>query len=118
MSTVTKYKITKKNFRALGDTILITDMEFKERIINGIIIPNDDMKSTGIRPRWGKVYAVGKKVLDILPEQYILVSHGRWSRGMTITDEDGDHVVRKVDPKDVLIVSDEPMDDTTFGIEN
>jgi hypothetical protein len=41
-----------KEFRAIGDHILVHGMEFRERLSRGgIIMINDDMKSAGIRPR-------------------------------------------------------------------
>lgn len=100
----------------LNDTILVTDMKFEERLSRGgIIMLNDDMKSSGIRPRWAKVYAIGPKVRDIEVGQYILISHGRWTRGITIVDSEGEKVIRKVDNNDILLISDEPVNDYTMS---
>ena len=45
-----------------------------------------------------------------------MVAHGRWSRGYKIQDDDGETVIRKVDPKDMLMVSDEdPGNDDTLS---
>ena len=100
----------------LKDFILVTDMNFHERIGNGgIIIPMDDKKSSGIRPRWGQVYAVGPLQKDVQAGQYILISHGRWTRGIKIDDGTGERVIRKIDPNDILMVSDEPMTDETMS---
>lgn len=100
----------------IGDTILVTDMKFDERISSGgIIIPNDDMKSSGIRPRWCKVYAIGPNQTFVKEGQYILVAHGRWSRGLNIENDLGVITIRKVDPKDILLVSDEPVHDSTMS---
>lgn len=105
-----------KRLKALKDTVLVSDMEFKERISSGgIYIPNDDMKSSGIRPRWAKVYAVGPEQKSISVGQYILIAHGRWTRGVTIEDDKGQQVIRKVDTKDILLVSDEPVNDNTMS---
>jgi co-chaperonin GroES (HSP10) len=91
-------------------------MKFDVRITNGgILLPNDDMKSSGIRPRWGHVYAVGPQQLDVQAGQYVLISHGRWTRGIKIDDGTGEKVIRKVDPNDILMVSDEPMTDETMS---
>jgi co-chaperonin GroES (HSP10) len=110
--TVTKVK----NLRPLKDTILVHGMEFQERISKGgLIIPDDDMKSSGIRPRWAQVYAVGPEVKDIKVGQYIMIAHGRWSRGQTIEDEDGEKTIRKIDPNDILLVSDEKVNDYTMS---
>jgi hypothetical protein len=114
MANINPYKVSK--LKALNDTIVVSDMYFGERIsAGGIILRNDDTKSAGIRPRWGKVYAVGPNVQDIKIGQYICVSHGRWTRGIKIEDENGEQTIRKVDPKDVLLVSDEPVNDATLS---
>jgi len=114
MATINKVKVEK--LIPLRDTIIVSDMEFTERITRGgLIIPNDDMKSAGIRPRWGKVYAVGPEVKDIKVGQYILVAHGRWTRGITLDTPEGEKVIRKVDNNDILLVSDEPVKDETMS---
>lgn len=101
---------------ALNDSVIVSDMSFDERITNGgILLPNDDMKSSGIRPRWGKVFAVGPEQTDIKVGQYILISHGRWTRGIKIDDGTGEKTIRKVDNKDILLISDEPVNDSTMS---
>jgi co-chaperonin GroES (HSP10) len=105
-----------KNVLPLKDSIIVSDMMFDERISNGgIVLLNDDMKSSGIRPRWAKVYAVGPEQKDIQVGQYILISHGRWTRGIKIDDGNGEKVIRKVDNKDILLISDEPVNDSTMS---
>lgn len=105
-----------KNIKPLNDTIIVSDMEFNERISNGgIVLLNDDMKSSGIRPRWAKVYAIGPEQKDVKIGQYILISHGRWTRGIKIDDGNGEKVIRKVDNNDVLMVSDEAINDQTLS---
>jgi len=100
----------------LNDTIIVTDMQFDIRLTSsGIVLPNDDMKSSGIRPRWAKVYATGPKQKDVQIGQYVLISHGRWTRGIKIEDENGEKTIRKVDPNDILMVSDEPVQDDTMS---
>ena len=105
-----------KALKPLKDTIIVSDMQFDERISNGgIILINDDMKSSGIRPRWAKVYAIGPEQKDIKIGQYILISHGRWTRGIKIDDGLGEKVIRKIDNNDILLVSDEPVNDQTLS---
>lgn len=114
MANINPYKVD--TLKALNDTIIVSDMYFGERIsAGGIVLRNDDTKSAGIRPRWGKVYAVGPNVKDISVGQYICISHGRWTRGVKIEDENGELTIRKVDPKDILLVSDEPVNDATLS---
>lgn len=105
-----------KKLLPLHDNIIVSDMAFDERISHGgIVLLNDDMKSSGIRPRWAKVYAVGPDQKDVNVGQYILISHGRWTRGIKIEDDTGVHVIRKVDNNDVLMVSDQPVNDQTLS---
>jgi len=102
--------------RALNDHIIVCDMAFDQRLTkSGIILPNDDMKNSGIRPRWAKVYAIGPKQDSVKIGQYVLIAHGRWTRGVNIEDTEGEKTIRRVDPNDVLLVSDEPVHDETMG---
>ena len=113
---ITKTKINSKNFKPTRGTILVHGMDFNERITHsGIILPDDDMKSSGIRPRWAQVYAIGPYIKDVNVGDYIMVSHGRWSRGIAIEDETGEKVIRKVDPADILLISDEKVEDFTLS---
>ena len=104
-----------QSLRPLTDTVLVTDMVFKERKLNsGIVLLNDNGTTAGIRPRWGRIYAVGPEQKDYSVGDWICVAHGRWTRGVEIEDVEGNVVtIRKVDPKDILLLSDEqPSDDT------
>ena len=103
-----------QKLRALHDWILVSDMEFAERITqSGLVLPNDNGTGSGIRPRWGRVYATGPRQQMVRVGQWICVAHGRWTRGIEIEDESGNATLRRVDPKDILLVSDQqPQDDT------
>jgi co-chaperonin GroES (HSP10) len=104
------------SLRALHDNILVTEMQFDERITsNGIILPNDNGTGSGIRPRWGVVYKIGPKQTHVKEGQWICVAHGRWSRGIDIIDDQGEKTIRKIDPADILLVSDEPPADDTLS---
>lgn len=100
--------------RALHKDVLVVDMQFTERFTQGgIVLPNDNGKGTGIRPRWGRVYAVGSDAQDVQVGQWICIAHGRWTRGVEIDDGSGVQTLRKIDPQDILLISDEqPNDDT------
>ena len=105
-----------KSIRALHDHVIVTDMNFDEKISHGgIIIQSGDKKLEGIHARWAYVYATGVDQQDVKPGQYILVSHGRWTRGLEIEDSDGKKTIRRVDNKDILLVSNDPMQDETVG---
>lgn len=105
-----------KSIRPLHDHVLVTEMNFKERVTSsGIIIQSTDGKLEGIHARWGKVYAVGKDQKDVSAGQYILVKHGRWTRGTLIEDYEGEKTLRRIDNADILLVSNEPMLDETLN---
>ena len=112
------HQITQEQIKALHDNVLVADMEFDTRITqSGIILPNDNGTSLGIRPRWGRVYAVGPKQTEVQVGQWIMVAHGRWTRGIDIEDGQAAHkrTIRKIDPRDILLISDgadRPQDDT------
>ena len=102
--------------QALSDSVLVEDMTFDERLSNGgIVLLNDNGKSSGIRPRWGRVYAVGPEQQDVHVGEWILVAHGRWTRGLDIEDDTGKRTIRKIDPKDILMSADEQPADVTFS---
>lgn len=101
------HKIT--NLIPLHDSIIVTDMNFGSRSLSsGIIMLGDDAKTDGIRPRWAMVFAVGPDQKDVKPGQWVLVDHGRWTRGSIIVMHDTELVIRKIDTKAILLVSDEP----------
>jgi|TARA_R110000787_G_scaffold206241_1_gene316505 co-chaperonin GroES (HSP10) len=78
-------------------------MKFDEVVTkSGIIILSDDGTTGGIHPRWAEVIAVGNEQEDIQVGQWVLVAHGRWSRGFTLNDVES----RTVDPNDILGISD------------
>ena len=105
-----------RRLRALHDWVLVEDMNFDERITTGgIILMNDNGKGTGIRPRWGRIYAIGPEQQHVAVGQWILVAHGRWTRGIEIEDDTGVHTIRRVDADDILLMSDEPPSDDTMS---
>lgn len=105
-----------KSLRPLRDGVIVKDMNFDERITtSGIVLVSDDGKNSGIRPRWAQVYAVGPEQHDISVGQWILIEHGRWTRGFDIEDDTGIYTVRRVDVKDIMLVSDTPVTDDTLS---
>lgn len=107
----------------IQDHILVVQMEQGEKTTEGGIIVMDDStgRERGIRPRWGRVYKVGPRQYDVKPGQWVLVDHGRWTRGHWHKDEKGvTHYLQKLDPKNnhecVLVVADEaPKDWLLYG---
>ena len=108
------HKINKHQLRALHDHVIVSEMTFDQRITSGgLILLNDNGTTLGIRPRWGQVYAVGPKQKDVQVGQWICVAHGRWTRGLDIEDDSGLRTIRRIDPEDILLISDtQPQDDT------
>ena len=103
----------------LKNRVLVSDMHFGEtKSKGGIIIVDDDGTAEGIHPRWGKVYAVGKDQVDVKVGEWVMVSHGRWSRAFKLKKKEvgsaGDIgielEVRMIDENDILLVSDEEPD--------
>jgi len=110
------HRIDKHQLKPLRDAVIVSDMNFDERLsTSGIVLVKDNGKSSGIRPRWGQVYAVGPDQQDIKIGTWICVEHGRWTRGLDIEDENGKQTLRRVDPKDIMMESDEEPQDVTFS---
>jgi len=94
--------------KPLHDSVIVTDMDFNDRkLASGILLLGDDGKTDGIRPRWSKVYAIGPEQQDVKLGQWILVEHGRWSRGLKIVKNNEEFVIRRVDPEAIMFVSDQ-----------
>lgn len=94
--------------KPLHDSVIVTDMDFSGRQLNsGVILLGDDGKTDGIRPRWAQVYAVGPKNRDVRVGQWILLEHGRWSRGIKISKDGQEITIRRADPKAIIFVADE-----------
>lgn len=101
------------SLRVLRDHILVRDMNFEERTLSsGIIVRTDNGKTEGIRPRWARVYKVGKEQKEVKEGQWVYVEHGRWTRGVDLEIDGETFTIRRVDNESILLVSDEkPADD-------
>jgi co-chaperonin GroES (HSP10) len=111
-----KPKVTGK-LVPLNDNVLVTDMNFDARVTaGGIVLPSDDGKSEGIRHRWCRVWKVGPMQKDVQVGEWILLEHGRWTRGVTVVEEDGTEIIiRRADLNAILAVTNEKPNDNTFG---
>jgi co-chaperonin GroES (HSP10) len=109
----------KGNVKAVGNRVLVTDMYFGEqKTASGLIIVNDDGKTRGIYPRWGKVYAKGPQNTDPYEVgDWILVEHGRWTRSISIENENGEFEIRMVEAESILAMSDEKPSGLQIGAE-
>ena len=101
----------------INDNVLVTDMYFGEqKTSGGLIITNDDGNVRGIYPRWARVYAKGPKNTDPFNVgDWILIEHGRWTRGFNMKNEDGEVEVRMVETSSILMYTDERPSDVLFG---
>ena len=111
-------KVKTMKARALKGKVLVTDLERGSRVVRGIIIPDDNGKSEGIRPRWGRVYSVGEDIVDIKVGQWILIENGRWTRMLKVKGDDGiDTQLWGVEwPQSVMLVSDEDPEVEIFSV--
>ena len=110
------HRFSRDQLQPLNDAVIVSEMVFTERFTTtGIVLLSDNGKSSGIRPRWGQVYAVGPEQKDVCIGEWGCVAHGRWTRGIDVEDETGKHTLRRIDPKDILLSSDELPDDLTFS---
>ena len=99
------------DIKPLKKRVLVSDMHFGEtKTKGGIILTDDDGSEGGIHPRWAKVYAIGDQQEDVTVGQWVMVSHGRWSRGFKVKKEGVELEVRMIDENDILLVSDEEPD--------
>jgi len=107
-----------KSIRAKHDEVIVTDLEFGERkLASGIILTSDNGKSEGIRPRWGRIIAVGPKQEQYKVGQWILIAHGRWTRGAEIELDGEEMVIHRVDINEILLLSDTQPQDESMGLE-
>lgn len=105
--------------RAIRNHVIVEDMEFGEqRTQSGIIIIDDDGKQHGIKPRWAKVYTVGPEQENVKTGDWILIEHGRWTRGFNFERDDGTiFTLRRVDTDAIIMTSDRKPSDTYTASE-
>lgn len=99
----------KGNLTVLRNNVLVEKLESGSRTSKGgIVILDDNMKDTGIRSRWAKVYAVGPEVTEITPGQWVRIEHGRWTPGFVHEDSSGEtRILNRIDwPEKVDLVCD------------
>ena len=116
------FKITPKikgTLTPIKNRVIVSDMHFGEQITrSGLIITDDDGGTRGIYPRWGKVHSKGPDNKDSYNiGDWILVEHGRWTRGVKIDDGTGEETLRMVEAESILAFSSEKPDDVRIGDE-
>jgi co-chaperonin GroES (HSP10) len=92
----------------LKSVVLVRDIEQGDKVTkSGIIIPDDDGTNKGIRPRTCIVYKVGKEIDYLKPGDKILVSHARWTRGVSMNVDGDKFTMHMVDNADILTIIDD-----------
>jgi co-chaperonin GroES (HSP10) len=110
----------KGKVRAIKNRVLVSDMHFGEqKTAAGLIISSDDGKERGIYPRWGKVYDKGPENKDDYNVgDWILIQHGRWTRGIDLEDGSGEKTIRMVEAESILAYQEEKPNDVYIGAEH
>lgn len=107
------------NIKPLKNKILGRVAFGEHKTSSGIVISiNDNAKSSGIRPRWTKIWQVGEEVTDVKPGDWVLVEHGRWSFKVSVKDSTGTAVeFMQIDPNAIMVIADSKpadVDDIEF----
>lgn len=109
------WKIYEGRLKPIKSRVLVTDMNFDDyKTESGLIIPGDDGKVHGIKARWGRVLAVGPKgPSELKPDDWILIQHGRWSRGLKMQDPNTKEIKKiwMVEAESILLVGDSKPND-------
>ena len=105
--------------RPLSKDLLVINMDMGEQVTSGgIVIMSDDGKAHGVKPRWAQVYKVGDQCeIDVVPGQWVLIEHGRWTRKIKIDDGEGEKEFQKVEVASVIAVADQRPNDFYIGKE-
>lgn len=72
----------------------------------GVIFNEKDGTEDAIRPRWFEVTHVGPDNIDFKVGEYVLVAHGRWSRGFKVDNFD-ETKYYMLDLEEIFVKSDE-----------
>lgn len=101
----------------IGNRVIVENMYFGEQKTRaGLIITNDDGNVRGIYPRWGQVYAKGPNNNDPYDiGDWILIEHGRWTRGVKIDDGSGEKDLRMIETESILGWSKNKPEDVFYG---
>lgn len=105
----------------IKNRVIVSDMYFGEqKTASGLIIKDDNGSTRGIYPRWGKVVSKGPENHDDYQVgDWVLVEHGRWTRGFEIDENTGEgpKELRMVEAESILAYSDKKPDGVVFGKE-
>lgn len=109
----------KGSLKPLSNRVIVSDMYFGEqKTKSGLILRNDDGTTRGIYPRWGRVHSKGPDNKDDYQVgDWVLVEHGRWTRGIKIDEGSGETELRMVEAESIIGYSTEKPDDVYIGEE-
>ena len=109
----------KGKIRPLRNKILVKNIDQGMRKSKGgILLPSSDRLDdggAGVRARWAEVYAVGSEIDYLKPGDFVLMEHGRWTRGVQVEDEGQEFDLRVADPDGILGTSDTRPEDLLDG---
>lgn len=103
----------------IRNRVIVSDMHFGEqKTKSGLIISNDDGTTRGIYPRWGRVHAKGpENQEEYKVGDWILIEHGRWTRGVKINEGSGEIELRMVEAESIIMWNSEKPEDVQIGAE-
>lgn len=102
----------------LPGRIIVHNMRRGVRRIGSILLRDDDGKNHGIRPRWAQVLAVGDDITEVVPGDWVLIEHGRWTRTMKVDQDQGEPIeVWGVDRDCIMLKSEVEPNEEIIGIE-
>ena len=116
------FKITPKiqgKLSPIKNRVIVKNMHFGEQITKaGLIITDDNGSTRGIYPRWWKVHAKGPDNTDSYEVgDWILVEHGRWTRGIDVDEGNGERTLRMVEAESIMGWSKEQPEGISIGEE-
>lgn len=103
MSNIGTLRIS-SNFRLTNGKVLVRDLEFGVMKKGSIYIPDDDMETRGIRPRWAQVYKVADDIEQVEEGDYVLLKHARWTRKMPFVIDEERVDLWMIDYPDAVLV--------------
>jgi co-chaperonin GroES (HSP10) len=104
--------------KPLKDKVFVTDINFDEEVTTaGIVLKSDNGKGEGVKPRWGRVWAIGPEQQDVEVGQWILMEHARWTREFQHEAEDGTITkLHMADLNAIMLVADEKPHSVQRGV--
>jgi co-chaperonin GroES (HSP10) len=102
-------RIQADGFRPLKDNVFVTDLDSgPHKTAAGLLIPDDNMTTRGVRPRWARVWCVGPEVTEVRSGDWVLIEHARWTTAFELELPGKTVRLWRVEwPKSVLLAADD-----------